>query len=87
MPTIKSSMDLRNRFNDRSNLCREDQEPVLLTEDGRGEGAGLSTETHELIAGRGVVEGLLQEGLNDVTAGRTRPFGEAMDDLLEKYKV
>ncbi|MCD8048215.1 MAG: type II toxin-antitoxin system Phd/YefM family antitoxin [Clostridia bacterium] len=87
MPTIKSSTDLRNNYNDISNFCHTYNEPVFITKNGQGDLAVMSMETYEQLAGRLELYSLLQEGLNDVTADRTQPFSEAMDDLLNKYKV
>lgn len=47
----------------------------------------MSIETYKQLVGRLELYSLLQEGLDDVAAGRTRPLNPAMDDLLKKYKV
>ena len=86
MPSIKSSTDLRNNYNEISTFCHKYSEPVFITKNGQGDLAVMSIETYEQLAGRLELYGLLQEGLNDVAAGRTRPFDEAMDELMEKYK-
>ena len=86
MPTIKSSTDLRNNYNEISTFCHKYSEPVFITKNGQGDLAVMSIETYEQLAGRLELYGLLQEGLDDVAAGRTRPFDEAMDELMEKYK-
>ncbi|MCD7956960.1 MAG: type II toxin-antitoxin system prevent-host-death family antitoxin [Lachnospiraceae bacterium] len=87
MPTIKSSTDLRNNYNEISTFCHTYREPVFITKNGQGDLAVMSVETYEQLAGRLELYGLLQEGLDDVAAGRTRPLNAAMDDLLKKYKV
>lgn len=86
MPSIKSSTDLRNNYNEISTFCHKYSEPVFITKNGQGDLAVMSIETYEQLAGRLELYGLLQEGLDDVAAGRTRPFDEAMDELMEKYK-
>ncbi len=86
MPTIKSSTDLRNNYNEISTLCHTYHEPVFITKNGQGDLAVMSVETYEQLAGRLELYGLLQDGLDDMAAGRTRPLDEAMDDLLGKYK-
>lgn len=86
MPSIKSSTDLRNNYNDISTFCHKYNEPVFITKNGHGDLAVMSIETYEQLAGRFELYDLLQEGLDDVAAGRTRPFDEAMDELIEKYK-
>ncbi|MCD8221971.1 MAG: type II toxin-antitoxin system Phd/YefM family antitoxin [Clostridiales bacterium] len=87
MPTIKSSTDLRNNYNDISTFCHTYREPVFITKNGQGDLAVMSIETYEQLAGCLELYSLLQEGMNDVAAGRTRPLNEAMNDLLKKYKV
>ncbi|MCD8119784.1 MAG: type II toxin-antitoxin system prevent-host-death family antitoxin [Lachnospiraceae bacterium] len=87
MPTIKSSTDLRNNYNEISTFCHTYREPVFITKNGQGDLAVMSVETYEQLAGRLELYGLLQEGLDDVAAGRTRPLNEAMTDLLDKYRV
>ncbi len=87
MPTIKSSTDLRNNYNEISNMCHSYQEPVFITKNGKGDLAVMSIETYEQLTGRLELYNLLREGLDDAAAGHTRPFDEAMNDLIEKYKV
>ncbi|MCD8376224.1 MAG: type II toxin-antitoxin system prevent-host-death family antitoxin [Oscillospiraceae bacterium] len=86
MPSIRSSTDLRNHYNEISTFCHKHSEPVFITKNGQGDLAVMSIETYEQLAGRLELYGLLQEGLDDVAAGRTRPFKDVMDELREKYK-
>jgi prevent-host-death family protein len=83
MPTIRSSADLRNRYNEISNLCREYAEPVFITKNGRGDLAVLSIETYERLLGKAELKSLLGEGLEDEKAGRVRPFRDAVSDIRE----
>lgn len=87
MPNIKSSTDLRNNYNDISAFCHTYSEPVFITKNGQGDLAVMSIETYEQLTGRLELHGLLQEGLDDVAAGRTRPFNDAVDELIRKYKA
>ena len=86
MPTIRSSADLRNGYNDISNFCHTYSEPVFITKNGRGDLVVMSVETYEKLAGRFELYGLLQEGLDDVANGNTRPFNEAIADIRRKRK-
>jgi PHD/YefM family antitoxin component YafN of YafNO toxin-antitoxin module len=86
MPTIRSSADLRNGYNDISNFCHTYNEPVFITKNGRGDLVVMSVETYEKLAGRFELYGLLQEGLDDVANGNTRPFSEAIADIRRKRK-
>lgn len=84
MPTIKSSADLRNSYNDISTFCHEYSEPVFITKNGKGDLAVMSIETYERLVGKLELYSLLYEGLNDVKEGKTRPFEEAIADIRRK---
>ena len=84
MPKITSSADLRNNYNDISNFCHQYKEPVFITKNGKGDLAVMSIETYEELAGRLELYSKLQEGLDDVAAGRTIPLDEAMAELKNR---
>jgi prevent-host-death family protein len=84
MPKITSSADLRNNYNDISNFCHQYKEPVFITKNGKGDLAVMSIETYEALAGRFELYSKLQEGLDDVAAGRTIPLDEAMAELKNR---
>ena len=46
----------------------------------------MSIEAYEQLVGRFELYGLIHEGLEDVAAGRTRPFSEAMADIRNRRK-
>lgn len=81
MPTIKSSADLRNSYNEISTFCHQYGEPVFITKNGKGDLAVLSIEAYERLLGRFELYGLLEEGLNDIATGNTRPFSDAMSAI------
>ena len=84
MPKIRSSADLRNNYNDISTFCHTYSEPVFITKNGKGDLAVMSIETYEELAGRLELYSKLQEGLDDVAAGRTIPLDEAMAELKNR---
>ena len=86
MPTIKSSADLRNGYNEISSFCHQYGEPVFITKNGKGDLAVLSIEAYEQLLGRFELYGLLQEGMDDIKAGNTRPFSEALSDIRARRK-
>ena len=86
MPTIKSSADLRNSYNDISNFCHAYAEPVFITKNGKGDLAVMSIEAYEQLIGRFELYGKLQEGMNDIEQGNTRPFAEAMANMRSRRK-
>ena len=86
MPKIRSSADLRNNYNDISTFCHTYAEPVFITKNGKGDLAVMSIETYEELAGRFELYSKLQEGLDDVAAGRTIPLDEAMAELKNRRR-
>lgn len=84
MPKIRSSADLRNNYNDISTFCHTYAEPVFITKNGKGDLAVMSIETYEELVGRFELYSKLQEGLDDVAAGRTIPLDEAMAELKNR---
>jgi PHD/YefM family antitoxin component YafN of YafNO toxin-antitoxin module len=81
MPTIKSSADLRNSYNEISSFCHTYSEPVFITKNGKGDLAVMSIETYDQLVGRIELYGLLQEGMQDIQSGDTRDFSAAMSDI------
>ena len=84
MPNIRSSADLRNQYNEISTFCHEYDEPVFITKNGKGDLAVMSIEAYEKLMGRFELYGLLQEGLDDVAEGRTRPLSETIGQLRRR---
>ena len=52
MPTIKSSADLRNNYNEISTFCHNYPEPVFITKNGKGDLAVMSIEAYEEMTSR-----------------------------------
>jgi PHD/YefM family antitoxin component YafN of YafNO toxin-antitoxin module len=86
MPTIKSSADLRNSYNEISSFCHQYDEPVFITKNGKGDLAVMSIEAYEKLLGRFELYGLLQEGMDDIKSGNTRSFEDAMADIRSRRK-
>ena len=86
MPTIRSSADLRNGYNEISSFCHQYGEPVFITKNGKGDLAVLSIEAYEQLLGRFELYTLLQEGMDDIKTGSTRPFSEALSDIRSRRK-
>ncbi len=85
MPTIKSSADLRNNYNDISKFCHTYPEPVFITKNGKGDLAVMSIEAYEELTSRFELYGLIKEGLDDIADGRTKPFSNAMSDIRKRH--
>jgi len=83
MPSIKSSTDLRNNYNEISTFCHKHREPVFITKNGQGDLAVMSIEVYEALSGRQELYNLLAEGRKAVDEGRTRPHAEVMAKLRQ----
>ena len=57
---------------------------MFITKNGKGDLAVMSIEAYEKLMGRFELYGLLQEGLDDVAEGRTRPLSEAIGQLRRR---
>lgn len=86
MPSIRSSADLRNSYNEISSFCHQHGEPVFITKNGKGDLAVLSIEAYEQLLGRFELYSLLQDGMDDIQAGNTRPFSEAVTEIRARKK-
>jgi prevent-host-death family protein len=86
MPTIRSSADLRNGYNEISTFCHQYGEPVFITKNGKGDLAVLSIEAYEQLLGKFELYTLLQEGMEDIKSGNTRPLSEALSDIRARRK-
>ncbi len=86
MPTIKSSAELRNHYNEISSFCHTYAEPVFITKNGKGDLAVMSIETYENMVSCFELYGQIKEGLDDIANGNTRPFSEAMKDIRSSRK-
>ncbi len=86
MPTIKSSAELRNSYNEISALCHTYPEPVYITRNGKGDLAVMSIEACETLVGRLELYEKIADGLRDAEEGKTRPFAEAMAELRARRR-
>ena len=86
MPTIKSSADLRNNYNEISTFCHDYSEPVFITKNGKGDLAVMSIEAYEELTSRFELYNLIKERIDDIALGNTRPFSEAMSDIRNRRK-
>jgi len=84
MPAIRPSADLRNKYNEISELCHEYSEPVFITKNGTGDLAVMSIETYEFLAGKLELYTLINKGLNQVKEGRVKPMKKTIKSIREK---
>lgn len=79
--TIRPSADLRNHYNEISKQCREDNEVVIITVNGRGDTVSLAYEEYQRMKARIELLEILAEAESDVKNSRVAPAGETFDDL------
>ena len=83
MPEIRPSSDLWKNYNEISTYCHERGEPVYITNNGKKDLAVLSIETYERLVGKFELYSLLEEGTEDIRAGRTAPVDEVLSKIRE----
>ena len=79
--TIRPSADLRNHYNEISKQCREENEVVIITVNGRGDTVSLSYEEYKRMKSRIELLEILAEAEDDVRNDRIAPISETFDDL------
>ncbi len=81
--TIRPSADLRNHYSEISKQCREENEAVIITVNGRGDTVSLSYEEYKRMKSRIELLEILTEAEDDVKNGRVAPARETFDDLRQ----
>ena len=81
MPTIRSSADLRNNYNEISTHCHTYNEPVFITKNGKGDLAVMSIEAYEALTSRFALYDQINEGMDDIKFGNTRPFSDVLSEI------
>ena len=84
MPTIKSSTDLRNNYNEISTFCHETKEPVFITKNGHGDLAVMSIDLFNKFMSKYELYSLLDQSESDFNNNRTLSFEESMRNLREE---
>ena len=79
--TIRPSADLRNHYHEISKQCREGNEAVIITVNGRGDTVSLGYEEYKRMKARIELLEILEEASDDVRNGRIAPIEETFDDL------
>ena len=83
---IRPSADLRNHYNEISRQCREDNDAVIITVNGRGDTVSLGYEEYKRMkAGIELLE-ILSEADEDVSDGRVAPINDTFEDLRNLLK-
>ncbi len=81
MPIIRPSSELRNKYNEISELCHKQRQTIYITKNGAGDLAVMSIEDYEFIKDRLELYESIQEGLDAVKEGKTIQPSEAKKRL------
>lgn len=88
MPHIRPSSDIRNNYNEISNFCHKNEEPIYITKNGKGDLAILSIEMYERLIGKYELNNLLTAGINDIqnnnTISATDVFGNLESNFINE---
>jgi len=79
--TIRPSADLRNHYNEISRQCRDNNEAVIITVNGRGDTVSMAYEEYKRLKARVELLELLVEAEDDVKNGRVAPIEDTFDEL------
>jgi prevent-host-death family protein len=84
--TIRPSADLRNHYSEISKQCREQNEVVIITVNGRGDTVSLSYEEYKRMKSRIELLEILTEAEDDVRNKRVAPISETFADLRQMLR-
>ncbi|MBQ3408127.1 MAG: type II toxin-antitoxin system Phd/YefM family antitoxin [Clostridia bacterium] len=81
MPVIRPSSDLRNKYNEISEICHQTKKPVYITKNGSGDLAVMSIELYELLVDRYELYKELEKGIDSLEKGRKYSEDEVFEEL------
>ena len=87
MENIRPSAELRNKYNEISNLCKETREPVYITVNGHGDIVILSLEQFNQMQAELELLKMLSESEDDVRNNRVKPVTDAFNDIRKKLEL
>ena len=69
------------------NMCTTTKSPVFITKNGYGKLVIMDIETFERIIGEAYEAKLVNEGIEDLKAGKTEDGKKALKDLKQKHSL
>ncbi len=81
MPNIRPSAYLRNNYNEVSEYCHSNMEPVFITKNGHGDLAVMSIEAYEKYCGRYELYHLLDDALESEKSGDFMDYNDFIADM------
>ncbi|MCR5422942.1 MAG: type II toxin-antitoxin system Phd/YefM family antitoxin [Bacilli bacterium] len=86
MKNIRPSAELRNKYNEISNLCKETREPVFITVNGHGDTVIMNLEDYNQMVSELELLKMLAESENDAINGRVKSFSDSLADIRKKLQ-
>ncbi|HBF68186.1 MAG TPA: type II toxin-antitoxin system Phd/YefM family antitoxin [Firmicutes bacterium] len=87
MENIRPSSELRNKYNEISNLCKETRKPVYITVNGHGDTVILSLEQFNQMQDELALLKMLSESEDDVRNNRVKPVTDTFSDIRKKLEL
>ena len=87
MENIRPSSELRNKYNEISNLCKETREPVYITVNGHGDTVILSLEQFNQMQAELELLKMLSESEDDIRNNRAKPVTDTFNDIRKKLEL
>lgn len=87
MKNIRPSAELRNKYNEISNLCKETREPVYITVNGHGDTVILSLEQFNQMQAELELLKMLSESEDDVRNNRVKSVSDTFNDIRKKLEL
>jgi prevent-host-death family protein len=87
MQNIRPSAELRNKYNEISNLCKETREPVYITVNGHGDTVILSLEQFNQMQAELELLKMLAESEENVRNGRVSSIENTFNDIRKKLDL
>lgn len=87
MQNIRPSAELRNKYNEISNLCKVTREPVYITVNGHGDTVLLSLEQFNQMQAELELLKMLSEAEDDVRNNRVAPIENSFNDIRKKLDL
>lgn len=81
MPIIRPSSDLRNNYNEISNICHQTKRPVYITKNGAGDLAVMSIELYETLIERYELYKELEKGIDSLEKGEKFSTDEIYNEI------
>jgi len=86
MPNIRPSAYLRNNYNEISEFCHANMEPVFITRNGHGDLAVMSIEAYEKFCGRYELYHLLDQSLEAEDMGDFMDYDDFITGFRKEIK-